>query len=118
LDEARMEYRRALDAGLEDADPDARRLAAVSGCHLHRLLHHADRADEARELLEPLEALAPTLTPATRPLVAAMVARCRGQQQFRDGEPEADDRTLSAAMTLVESASGPEAADLARQLSG
>ena len=116
LDEARIEYRRALDTGREDADPDARRLAAVAGCHLHRLLHHADRADEARALLEPLESLAPTLAPAARPLVAAMVARCRGQQQFRDGERDAADRSLAGAMALVDAASGPEAIDLARQI--
>ena len=117
LDDARAAYRRALDAGREDADPDARRLAAVAGCHLHRLLHHADRADEARALLEPLESLAPTLDAAPRPLVAAMVARCRGQQQFRDGDHVAADRSLAEAMALVEAASGPEAIDLARQIS-
>lgn len=116
LDEARVEYRRALDTGREDADPDARRLAAVAGCHLHRLLHHADRADEARALLEPLESLAPTLAPVARPLVAAMVARCRGQQQFRDGDRDAADRSLAGAMALVDSAGGPEAIDLARQI--
>ena len=117
LDEARTEYRRALDAGREDADPDARRLAAVAGCHLHRLLHHADRADEARALLDVLEPLAPTVATPARALLSAMVARCRGQQQFRDGDAKAADRTLEGAMTLIEGVEGPEALDLARQIS-
>jgi len=116
LDDARAEYRGALDAGREDADPDARRLAAVAGCHLHRLLHHADRADEGAVLLETLEALTPTLAPEARPLLAAMVARCRGQQQFRAGDRAAADGTLQQAWKLVEPVDGPEARDLMRQI--
>ncbi len=115
-DGARAEYRRALEAGQRDEDADARRLAAVAGCHLHRLLHLAERTDEARALLGPLEALAPTLALPARPLVAAMVARCRGQQEFREGNREAADRTLRAALALVEEVEAPEASDLARQL--
>jgi tetratricopeptide (TPR) repeat protein len=113
---ARAEYRRAFDAGRSDADPDARRLAVVSGCHLHRLLHHADRPDEARSLLAPLEAVVPTLVPPARTLLAALVARSRGHQQFRDGDRDAADATLRRGESLARQVGGPESADLVRQL--
>ncbi len=116
LDEARSEYRRAYEAGRSDDDQDARRGAVVAGCHLHRLLHQADRPDEARALLAPLDAVVPTLAPRGRPLFAALVARSRGHQQFRDGDRDAADGTLRGGEALAGQVGGPEAADLVRQL--
>jgi tetratricopeptide (TPR) repeat protein len=116
FDAARAAYRLAFETGRADADPDARRLAVVAGCHLHRLLHAADRPAEAAALLEPLDSMAPTLSPPGRTLLAALVSRSRGHQQFRDGDREAADRTLRRGEGLAQQTGGPEAADLLRQL--
>src|SRR5439155_26524908 len=110
FDAARARYRTAFDIGHADDDADARRLAVVAGCHLHRLLHHSDRPAEAAALLAPLEKLAPTLPLPARTLLAALVARARGHQQFRDGEHAQADATLKRGEALALQAGGPEAA--------
>lgn len=99
--------RAALDAGQHAPHPDARQLAAIAAHQLHGLLLDQDQLDEARAILEAIEAIVPTLNAEVRISFSAMAARSRAYQALNEGRTEEARETLQRAEAVASASGAP-----------